>query len=130
MRLAAAAFCALLVSSAGAYAQPVSEFYKGKQLQVIVGYGSGGAYDIYARLIARHMARHLPGAPSSVVQNMPGAGSLRAANYLYNNAPKDGTVIGTFARNMPMMGVLGGNPNVQFDARRVHVAGFAVQHAR
>jgi tripartite-type tricarboxylate transporter receptor subunit TctC len=118
MRLASVAFCALLVFGVGANAQPVSEFYKGKQVQVIVGYGSGGAYDIYARLIARHMPRHLPGTPSSVVQNMPGAGSLRAANYLYNSAPKDGTVFGTFARNMPMMGVLGGNPNVQFDARR------------
>ena len=114
----AAVICSFLVASTGATAQPAEDFYKGKQLQVIVGYGTGGAYDIYARMIARHMPRHLPGASGSVVQNMPGAGSLRAANFIFNNAPKDGTAVGTFARNMPMLGVLGGNPNVQFDARR------------
>ncbi len=118
MRLAIATFGALLFSGIGASAQSVSEFYKGKQVHVIVGYGAGGAYDIYARMIARHMTRHLPGAPATIVQNMPGAGSLRAANHLFNSAPKDGTAFGTFARNMPMMAVLGGNANVQFDPRR------------
>ncbi len=118
MRFAVAAFGTLLFSGFAAQAQSVSDFYKGKQVQVIVGYGTGGAYDIYARMIARHITRHLPGAPTTIVQNMPGAGSLRAANYLFNSAPRDGTSFGTFARNMPMMAVLGGNPNVQFDARR------------
>jgi tripartite-type tricarboxylate transporter receptor subunit TctC len=117
--VAALAGAAALVAAPGATrADPVADFYKGKQVQVIVGYGTGGGYDVYARVIARHFAKHLPGAPTMVVQNMPGAGSLRAANHLYVNAPKDGTAFGTFARNMPLLGVLGGNKNVQFDPRK------------
>jgi len=96
----------------------VADFYKGRQLTVVVGYGPGGGYDVYARLFARHVGRYLPGQPNVVVQNMPGAGSLRAVNYLYNVAPKDGSVVAHFARNMPLMGILGNNPNVQFDARK------------
>jgi tripartite-type tricarboxylate transporter receptor subunit TctC len=99
-----------------AHADPVADFYKGKQVNLIVGYGPGGGYDVYGRLVARHIGRHIPGNPNVVVQNMPGAGSLRAANFIYSAAPKDGTVFGIFARNMPLLGILGGNPNVQFDA--------------
>jgi tripartite-type tricarboxylate transporter receptor subunit TctC len=112
---------ALLVSAPfvmPAQADPVAEFYNGKQVSLVVGYGTGGGYDIYARLVARHLGQYIPGHPSIVVQNMPGAGSLRAANYLYNIAPKDGTTIGTFSRNMPLLGILGGNSNVQFKARK------------
>ena len=65
---------------------------------IVVGYAPGGGYDIYARSLARHMARHIPGNPTIVVQNMPGAGSIKAANYLYNIAPKDGTSFGGFSR--------------------------------
>jgi tripartite-type tricarboxylate transporter receptor subunit TctC len=101
-----------------AHADPVADFYKGKQVNVLVGYGPGGGYDVYGRLVARHIGRHIPGNPNVVVQNMPGAGSLRAANYIYSAAPKDGTVFGIFARNMPLLGIIGGNPNVQFDARK------------
>lgn len=104
--------------SARAQTDSVSQFYKGRQIILVVGYGPGGGYDIYARLLARHMSRKMPGEPTIVVQNMPGAGSLRAANHLYNNVPRDGSVIGTFSRNMPMMGTVGGNKNVQFDARK------------
>jgi tripartite-type tricarboxylate transporter receptor subunit TctC len=100
------------------HADAVADFYKGRQVNLIVGYGPGGGYDIYARLLARHFSRFIPGNPSVVVQNMPGAGSLRAVNYLYNVAPKDGTTIGTFARNMPLIGLLGGNSNVQFNPRK------------
>ncbi|MGE3245113.1 MAG: Bug family tripartite tricarboxylate transporter substrate binding protein [Beijerinckiaceae bacterium] len=96
----------------------VAGFYKGKQFVIVVGYATGGGYDAYARLVSRHIGDHIPGKPNVIVQNMPGAGSLRAANYLYSAAPKDGTVIGTFSRNMPLMGVLGGNKNVQFDPRK------------
>jgi tripartite-type tricarboxylate transporter receptor subunit TctC len=96
-------------------AQPAEEFYKSKTVTILVGYGPGGGYDVYARLLSRHMGKHLPGQPSVVVQNMPGAASLRSANHLYNVALKDGTVIGTFARNMALLGVLKDNPNVQFD---------------
>lgn len=114
------AAAALALSSAAAHAQAdaLADFYKSKNVTILVGYGTGGGYDVYARVLSRHFGRHLPGNPNMVVQNMPGAGSLRAANHIYVNAPKDGTMFGTFARNMPLMGVLGGNPNVQFDARK------------
>jgi len=101
-----------------ARADTVADFYRGKQINLIVGYGPGGGYDVYARLLGRHLGRHLPGNPTIVVQNMPGAGSLRAVNYLYSVAPKDGTTIAHFARNMPLLGMLGTNPNAQFDPRR------------
>jgi len=114
------AAAALALSSAAAHAQadPLADFYKSKNVTILVGYGTGGGYDVYARVLSRHFGKHLPGSPNMVIQNMPGAGSLRATNHLYVNAPKDGTMFGTFARNMPLMGVLGGNPNVQFDARK------------
>jgi tripartite-type tricarboxylate transporter receptor subunit TctC len=98
-----------------AQADEVAEFYKGKRVNLIVSYGPGGGYDVYARVLARHIGRHIPGNPSIVVQNMPGAGSLRGANYIYNVAPKDGTVFGTFARNMPMLGLVKTGQNIQFD---------------
>jgi len=114
----AALALALLAAGTPAKADPVADFYKGKNLQLIVGYGPGGGYDVYARLLARFMGKYVPGNPTVVVQNMPGAGSLRAANYLYVNAPRDGTAMGTFARNMALLGVLKDNPNVQFDPRK------------
>jgi tripartite-type tricarboxylate transporter receptor subunit TctC len=113
-----AAMLALAAASVPAYADTVADFYKGKQINLIVGYGPGGGYDVYGRLVARHIGRHIPGNPNVVVQNMPGAGSLRAANFIFSAAPKDGTSFGIFARNMPLLGILGGNPNVQFDARK------------
>ena len=107
---------AVLASGTPAEAQSVAEFYKGKQIQVVVGYGTGGGYDLAARVLSRHMGKHIPGNPNLIVQNMPGAGSLRAINYLYQAAPKDGTVFGIFARNMPLLAAAGGNGNVQFEA--------------
>jgi len=98
-------------------AEGPAEFFEGKQINLIVGYVAGGGYDIYARLLARHFGRYIPGHPEIVVQNMPGGNSLKAVNYLYNTAPRDGTVIGMFSRNVPLIGVLGGS-NVQFDARK------------
>jgi tripartite-type tricarboxylate transporter receptor subunit TctC len=100
-----------------AQADGAAEFFEGRQVNLIVGYSPGGGYDIYARLLARHFGRHIPGNPEVVVQNMPGGNSLKAVNYLYNTAPRDGTVIATFSRNVPLIGVLGGS-NVQFDARQ------------
>src|SRR4051812_11916384 len=87
LALAAFAVCAMQV----ARAETVEEFYRGKRLTITVGYGTGGGYDVFARLLARHIGKYIPGNPSIIVQNMPGAGSLIAANYLYNIAPKDGT---------------------------------------
>src|SRR3954447_21640104 len=72
------------------------DFYQGKTLTMVVGYTAGGGYDINARLVARHLGRHIPGNPTVVVVNMPGAGSLRALEHLEKQAPKDGTVVGLF----------------------------------
>src|SRR5215211_6162453 len=82
---------ALLSAGAPARADAVSNFYTGKTVNLVIGYAPGGGYDLYARTLARHMARHIPGNPNIIVQNMPGAGSLKAANFLYTIAPKDGT---------------------------------------
>src|SRR4051794_8559580 len=113
--LAASLLVLAMLAGQPAQADDVADFYKGKRITLIVSYGTGGGYDVYARVLARHMSPHIPGNPSLVVQNMPGAGSLRGANYIYNVAPKDGTVFGTFARNMALIGQLKTNQNVQFD---------------
>jgi tripartite-type tricarboxylate transporter receptor subunit TctC len=124
-RCAAAVSATVVLAVSFAFAAPsrqvdtAAHFYKGKQLNLIVGYGPGGGYDVYARLLARHFGRFIPGNPNVVVQNMPGAGSLRAVNYLYNVAPKDGTTIAMFSRNMPLIGLLGSNSNVQFNPRKL-----------
>jgi len=117
-----AALAALVLAFAGARAEPVADFYKGKQVSLIVGYGSGGGYDVYGRLFARHLGRHIPGAPNVIVQNMPGAGSLRSANYLYNIAPKDGSTIGLFARGIAMQPLFD-SQGIQFDARKFNWLG-------
>ena len=110
------AAAALTAQPAGA--QTVEEFYKGKSVTLVVGNGPGGGFDVFGRLLARHIGRYVPGNPTVIVQNMPGAGSLVAANYLYNLAPKDGTTFGLIARNMPLLGLLGGNSNVRFDPHK------------
>ena len=117
VRVAGAALAVALLATAQAQADAVSDFYKGKQVNLVVGYGTGGGYDVYARLIARYLSKYVPGNPSIIVQNMPGAGSLRSVNYLYNAAPKDGSVIGTFSRDMPLLSIIG-NTNARFDPLR------------
>ena len=99
-------------------ADPVANFYRGKTVQVLVGFGPGGGYDLYARTLARYMGRHIPGNPTMVPQNMPGAGGVKAMNYLYNVARKDGTVIGTFARGLPIEPLLGHAQGTQYDATK------------
>src|SRR3954454_21946814 len=87
-----------------------ADFYKGKQVDLYVGYSVGGGYDIYARLLARHMGKHLPGKPVVVLQNMAGAGSLRLANWLYQAAPRDGSAfrrIGGGVASGPLLGAQG-----------------------
>jgi tripartite-type tricarboxylate transporter receptor subunit TctC len=95
----------------------VADFYRGRTVNLIVGYSAGGGYDTYARIFARHVGKHIPGNPAIVVQNMPGAGSLKLANYLYNVAPKDGTTIGVFSRGLAMEPLIGGN-NTQYDSTK------------
>src|SRR5262245_1695935 len=96
----------------------VENFYRGRQVNLIVGYGPGGGYDTAARLLARYLPRYLPGNPAVVVQNMPGAGSLRAANYLSSVAPRDGTTIGLVGSDIALIGLIAHNPSVQFDPRK------------
>src|SRR6202140_639553 len=95
-RLSALALAALGVAGlcVPGSAQTANDFYKGKQLSVMIGYGVGGSDDLWARLIARHIGDHIPGHPTIVPVNAPGAGSLLLANQIYNTQPKDGTVIG------------------------------------
>src|SRR5258708_3704311 len=91
------AYVALAVLGTAPAAAAETDFYSGKTIQMLIGFSAGGGYDIYARTLARHMGRHIPGNPRLIAQNMPGAGSLKAVNYLYDAAPKDGTVIARFA---------------------------------
>jgi tripartite-type tricarboxylate transporter receptor subunit TctC len=99
-----------------AAAQSVEDFYKGKTLNMIIGYSVGGGYDLYARHVAKHITKYIPGRPTIVPQNMTGAGSLRAASYIYSVAPKDGTVFGTFGRTMAITPLL--TPGTQFDGTK------------
>jgi tripartite-type tricarboxylate transporter receptor subunit TctC len=96
-----------LLAGQTARAQTVEEFYHGKSVSILIGFSAGGGYDLYARHLARHMGKHIPGGPTIVPQNMAGAGSLRAANFLYTAAPKDGSVIGTFSRTTGINPLLG-----------------------
>jgi tripartite-type tricarboxylate transporter receptor subunit TctC len=99
------------------FAASVEEFYKGKTIHFIVGGSAGGGYDTYTRLIARHFAQYVPGKPNTVVQNMPGAAMLIAANHIYNSAARDGTVIGHWSGPLILQHLMG-NPAVQFEGRK------------
>ena len=113
---------ALLASPLAAQAEPIADFYKGKTVNVYIGVGVGGEYDIQARLVARHIGKHIPGNPTLVPQNMTGAGGLRMINYLYNVAPKDGASIGMIANAFPAMQAVG-IAGVQFDAAKMQWLG-------
>jgi tripartite-type tricarboxylate transporter receptor subunit TctC len=126
--------CALLISilsvawpGAALSQQSVEDFYRGKKIDLIIGYSSGGTYDLYARLVARYLGNYIPGKPLIVPRNMPGAGSRAAANWVYNIAPKDGTVLATADQSLSLQQAVGdkrisfdttkfiyiGNPNVE-----------------
>ena len=102
------------------------DFYKGRTIRIVVGFSAGGGYDAYSRLIARHMGRHIPGSPTIIVENMPGAGSLISANYVYKVAKADGLTIGNFLGEFFMQQVLG-RPGIEFDARRFEHIGVPTQ---
>lgn len=106
-----------VLASSPATAQSVADFYKGKTVGINIGYGAGGGYDTYGRVLARHLGRHIPGNPNVVPKNMPGAGALKAANYIYNSAPKDGTELGLVASSTLMEPLLGSD-QAQFDAAK------------
>ena len=100
-----------------AAAETVAEFYAGKTFTIVVGSDVGGGYDTNARLLSRHIGKFIPGNPTVIVQNRPGAGSITAANYIYNTAPKDGTVIGMVQRGIPLF-KLTNQPGVQYDPEK------------
>src|SRR6202163_3177289 len=85
---------AMLIVAPALRAEPIADFYRGKTMKVIIGYGPGGGYDLYGRLAAEFLGRHIPGNPTIVPQNLPGAGSFKAVDYLANAAPQDGTYLG------------------------------------
>jgi tripartite-type tricarboxylate transporter receptor subunit TctC len=104
---AAAVLMAGIVCAPSAMAQEVAAFYAGKTLRMVIGYPPGGSNDIYARIVAKNIGRFIPGSPNVVPQNMPGAGSLVAANYMFNSAPKDGTVLGAVSQGIPLESKIG-----------------------
>jgi tripartite-type tricarboxylate transporter receptor subunit TctC len=102
----------------------VADFYRGKTLRMMIGYGPGGGYDIYGRLVAEFLPRHLPGNPTIIPQNMPGAGSFVAAKYLYDVAPKDGTVFGSLAQTLALDSVT--NTSAKVDVAKMPYIGRVV----
>ena len=120
MRGAAAAVLAIAsiaLAAPIASAQSPADFYKGRNVDLYIGYSVGGAYDLYARVIARHLGKHIPGNPTIVPKNMEGAGSLRLANWIYNVGPKDGTALATIGRGTAFDPLLGSKA-AQFRADR------------
>src|SRR4029077_18759674 len=125
MRAAACAIgCVLIAAVAPAQAEPVADFYRGKTLRMLIGYGPGGGYDIYGRLVAEFLPRHLPGNPTIVAQNMPGAGSFVAASYIHDVAPKDGTVFGSLAQTLALDSMT--NASAKLDVRKMPYIGGVV----
>ena len=105
----------LVAAPACGWAQSPAEFYKGKNIDLLIGYSVGGGYDLYARVLARHLGKYIPGNPTVLPKNMEGAGSLRLANWLYNVAAKDGSAIGIIGRGTGFDTLLG-NKSAQFEA--------------
>ncbi len=104
--------------------QSVADFYRGKQIKIMVGFSAGGSSSLYAQALARHMSPYIPGNPNIVVQHMPGAGGLIAANYIFSNATRDGSEFAITSRTAALEPLLG-NPNAKFDARKFNWIGNA-----
>jgi tripartite-type tricarboxylate transporter receptor subunit TctC len=115
LRKAVGGFAACLVLAGVAAAAGIEDFYKGRNITLIIGYSVGGGYDAYARLLARYFGKHVPGNPSIVPEQMTGAGSLRSANFIYSVAAKDGSVFGTFSRSMGISPLI---DKAEFDSRK------------
>jgi len=124
--LVGALFSGMLAMPASA--QTVEEFYKNNPLRIIIGYSPGGGYDVYARLLARHISEHIPGNPEIITENLPGAGSVTLANQIANVLPSDGTVIGAVSRAIPVEPLLEINPT-QYDARELNWIGSMTDEA-
>jgi tripartite-type tricarboxylate transporter receptor subunit TctC len=115
--LSASVAMAFALLAHAASADEIADFYKGKTVNIVVGHEVGTGFDIYARTLARHIGRHIPGNPNIVVQNMNGASGITSANWLYNIAPKDGTVMATFVQSVPFE-PLYGNGSAKFDSSK------------
>src|SRR5262245_11641584 len=116
-RIIAAALPAMATISGGAAADDVADFYKGRNVQLVIATSAGGDYDIRARLIARNIGRHIPGNPTVVPQNLPGGGGLQAANWTASIAPHDGSVLVSLVQSAPRNQLMGGQ-GVQYDAAK------------
>ena len=119
MRLAALAITILIATWPGTASsqKAVEDFYRGKKIDLIIGYSSGGTYDLYARLVARHLGNYIPGKPLIIPRNMPGAGSRAAATWIYNVAPRDGTVLATADQSLALQQAAG-DKRIQFDTTK------------
>src|SRR6478735_295833 len=124
LKLAVFIAAALGLPSPPCAAQDVADFYKGKRISIIVGFTPGGSSSLYAQALPRHMGRYLPGNPTLIVQHVPGAGGLVAANNVYNTAPRDGTAFAITGRTVAIEPLLG-NKNAKFDARQFNWIGTA-----
>jgi len=118
--ITATAILAALI--AHAHAQPAEPFFARKTITIYIGYTAGGSYDLYGRMVARHLGKHIAGQPTVVAQNMPGAGSMKAANYIYDVAPKDGTALAVIVESAALEQALG-NPAAQYDAAKFSYVG-------
>jgi tripartite-type tricarboxylate transporter receptor subunit TctC len=132
MRAGTRTACLALLMSFGAVATHgnarADDFYRGKTINLIIGYPVGGGYDTYSRLVAAHLGRHLAGRPSVIAMNMPGAVTIRASNYLYNEAPKDGTVIGMVDQGIYLNQILG-LPQLRADTAKFNWIGRIVSNS-
>jgi tripartite-type tricarboxylate transporter receptor subunit TctC len=118
-----ATIATLLLTPSAVLAEPIADFYRGKQLKLIIRAAPGGNYDLYMRLLGRHIGRHIPGNPTAVPMNMPGAGGLTALNYAVTVAPHDGTALTMVTQTTPMDQALGTDKNLKVDMRRLNWIG-------
>jgi tripartite-type tricarboxylate transporter receptor subunit TctC len=127
-RLALVSFFALACLGTPAAADPVADFYQGKQMKMIIRSGVGGGYDLYARVLATHIGKHIPGNPQVLPINMPGGGGIKAANYVANVAPKDGTILTIVSQGLAVDQALGLNPTLEADLREFNWIGNMSSH--
>lgn len=125
----ASIFAAALILASPAMAQAPADFFAGKQITLLIGFGPAGTYDYYARLVARHMGKHIPGKPNIVPQQMPGAGSLTAANFLYGASPKDGTAMAALSQTLAIEEAIK-NPGVKYKSAEMAWIGRATSIAQ
>ena len=117
------ALLCLPLAATTARAEAAADFYRGKTVTIVVASGAGGGYDFFGRALAKHMSRHIPGNPTLIVQNMPGAGGARMVNYLYNVGPQDGTTLGVPLAPAAMAQVLDPSPSIKYDATKLYWIG-------